>query len=148
MIMKGKSPTLISGVPKPAVSLAMIRSQAIAIPSEPASTWPEAATIEGLPSSPSSMKTCGKEAGREVLVGSGRVGSEAAEVAARREDLLVGRSEHHHPGVVVLLDSPQGVEELREELVRERVPRLRIVQGDRRHTVGDLELDLLVSGHK
>ena len=40
----------------------MIRSQASAIPSEPASTWPVAATIDGLPSSPSSMKTCGNSA--------------------------------------------------------------------------------------
>ena len=62
MIMNGNRPTLISGVPKPAVSLATIRSQASAIPSAPASTWPEAATIEGLPSSPSSMNTCGNSA--------------------------------------------------------------------------------------
>ena len=60
--MNGNRPTLISGVPKPAVSLAMIRSQASAIPSAPASTWPLAARIEGLPSSPSSVKTCGKSA--------------------------------------------------------------------------------------
>ncbi len=62
MIMNGNSPTLISGVPKPAPSLATIRSQASAMPSEPASTWPLAATIDGLPSSPSSMKTCGNSA--------------------------------------------------------------------------------------
>jgi hypothetical protein len=60
MIMKGKRPTLISGVPKPAPSRAMIRSQASAIPSDPARTWPFAATIEGLPSSPIALKTSTK----------------------------------------------------------------------------------------
>ena len=57
MIMNGNRPTLISGVPNPAPSLAMIRSQASAMPSEPARTWPFAATSDGLPSSPSSLNT-------------------------------------------------------------------------------------------
>ena len=49
MIMNGKTPTLISGVPNVAVCLATIRSQQSATPSEPASTWPLAAQIVGLP---------------------------------------------------------------------------------------------------
>ena len=48
MIMNGNRPTLISGVPNPAPSLAMIRSQASAIPSEPASTWPVGGDDRGL----------------------------------------------------------------------------------------------------
>ena len=148
MIMNGKRPTLISGVPKPAVSLATIRSQARAMPSEPARTWPDAATIEGLPSSPSSMKTSRKSPVAEVLVRGRRVGGEAAQVAAGREDLLVGGGEHHDAGVVVLLDRPQRVEQLAEQLIGERVPRLRVVQGDGRDAVGDVELDLLVSSHE
>ena len=60
MIMNGNSPTLISGVPKPAVSLATIRSQARAMPSEPARTWPLAATSVGFPSSPISRNTSTK----------------------------------------------------------------------------------------
>ena len=55
--MKGNRPTLISGVPKPAPSLATIRSQARAIPSDPARTCPFAATIVGLPSSPMVLKS-------------------------------------------------------------------------------------------
>ena len=50
MIMNGNTPTLISGVPKLAVSLATIRSQASATPSAPASTCPLAAQMVGLPS--------------------------------------------------------------------------------------------------
>ena len=62
MIMNGNAPTLISGVPKVACSLAMIRSQASAMPSAPASTWPFAAQIVGLPSSPIRRKSCGNRA--------------------------------------------------------------------------------------
>src|SRR5919109_778973 len=43
MIMNGNTPTLISGVPNVAESLATTRSQASASPSAPASTWPYAA---------------------------------------------------------------------------------------------------------
>ena len=48
--MKGNTPTSISGVPKVALSLATIRSHASATPSAPASTWPLAAQMVGLPS--------------------------------------------------------------------------------------------------
>ena len=47
--MKGNTPTLISGVPKRAPSLARIRSQHSASPSAPASTCPLAAQTVGLP---------------------------------------------------------------------------------------------------
>ena len=67
MIMNGNRPTLISGVPKPAPSLATIRSQASAIPSEPASTWPLAATIVGLPSSPISLNSSTKRSEAKCL---------------------------------------------------------------------------------
>ena len=50
MIMNGKTPTLISGVPNVAPSLATIRSQQSASPSAPASTCPFAAQMVGLPS--------------------------------------------------------------------------------------------------
>src|SRR6266540_2445939 len=43
MIMNGNAPTFISGVPNSAPSFATIRSQASAMPSEPARTWPFAA---------------------------------------------------------------------------------------------------------
>ncbi len=52
MIMNGNAPTLISGVPNSAPSLAITRSHASAMPSEPASTCPPAAHSDGLPSSP------------------------------------------------------------------------------------------------
>jgi hypothetical protein len=60
MIMNGKAPTSISGVPKVASSLAITRSQASARPSAPASTWPRAAQTTGLPSSPIMRKRRGK----------------------------------------------------------------------------------------
>src|SRR3954468_3514947 len=52
MIMKGKTPTLISGVPKVAFSDATTRPHASATRSAPASTGPRAAQIVGLRSSP------------------------------------------------------------------------------------------------
>ena len=57
MIMNGKAPTLISGVPNSAPSFAITRSCASAMPSEPASTWPLAAQRVGLPSSPISRNS-------------------------------------------------------------------------------------------
>ncbi len=71
MIMKGKIPTLISGVPKPAVSLATIRSQARAMPSAPARTWPLAAQRVGLPSCPISLNSAGKRSVPKCLCTSG-----------------------------------------------------------------------------
>ncbi len=46
------------------------------------------------------------------------------------------------------LTARERVEELGQELVGERVSRLGIVQRDRRDAVGDVELDLLVGGHR
>ena len=69
--MKGKTPTLISGVPKVAPSRATTRSQASASPSAPARTCPEAAQMDGLPSSPSSRKTSGKRSVPQCLRTSG-----------------------------------------------------------------------------
>ena len=89
-----------------------------------------------------------EEPGGEVLVGGRRIRREAAEVAARREDLLVGGGEHHDASVVVFLDRAKRVQELRQQLIGERVPGLRIVEGDGRDAVCDLELDLLVSSHE
>jgi len=67
MIMNGNRPTLISGVPNRAPSLAMIRSQAKANPRAPASTCPLAAQIDGLPSSPSRRKARGKRSVAKCL---------------------------------------------------------------------------------
>ena len=86
MIMNGNAPTLISGVPNVTPSFATIRSHASAIPSAPASTWPLAAQIVGLPSSPIGVNSAGKRSIAEVLVHERHVGREAGEVRARAED--------------------------------------------------------------
>ena len=59
MIMNGKTPTLISGVPNVAFSLAITRSHASASPSAPARQCPRAAHSTGLPSSPMSVNSAG-----------------------------------------------------------------------------------------
>ena len=69
--MNGNTPTLISGVPNVAVSLATTRSQASAIPSAPASTCPPAAQIVGLPSCMISVKSRGKRSVPKCLCTSG-----------------------------------------------------------------------------
>ena len=71
MIMNGNTPTLISGVPKVALSLATIRSQASASPSAPARTWPLAAQIVGLPSCPISLNRRGNRSVPKCLCTSG-----------------------------------------------------------------------------
>ena len=101
MIMNGKTPTLISGVPNVAPSRATIRSQASARPSAPASTWPLAAQIDGLPSWPMQREQRAGSGRCRVLVDERHVGGEAGEVAAGREDLLVRRGEHDAAHVVV-----------------------------------------------
>jgi hypothetical protein len=56
--------------------------------------------------------------------------------------------QHEDLGVVIVLHRLERVQELAEELVGERVPRLRVVQGDGRDAVCDGKLDLLVSSHE
>ena len=81
MIMNGNRPTLISGVPNRAPSLAMIRSHASAIPSAPASTWPFAAQIVGLPSSPINRNSRGKRSVAKCLCTSGTSAAKPARLA-------------------------------------------------------------------
>ena len=71
MIMNGNTPTLISGVPNVALSLATIRSHASARPSAPASTWPFAAQSVGLPSCMMSWNRRGKRSVPKCLCTSG-----------------------------------------------------------------------------
>ena len=83
MIMNGNTPTSISGVPNVAVSLAITKSHASARPSAPASTWPFAAQIEGLPSSPSNRNRWGKRSVPDVLLDDRDVARELIQVARR-----------------------------------------------------------------
>ena len=71
MIMNGNTPTLISGVPNRTPSRAITRSHASASPSAPARTWPPAAQIVGLPSSPISRNRRGKRSVPKCLCTSG-----------------------------------------------------------------------------
>ncbi len=71
MIMNGNVPTLISGVPNVASSLAMIRSHASAMPSAPASTCPRAAHSVGLPSCAISLNRPVKRSEAKCLSTSG-----------------------------------------------------------------------------
>ena len=124
MIMNGNTPTLISGVPKVAVSLATIRSQASAMPSAPASTWPFAAQIVGLPSSLISVNSRGKRSVPKCLCTSGTSAAKPVEVAAGAEHLLVGGGEHHAAHALVVARRLEGVDQLAEQLVGERVARV------------------------
>src|SRR5215212_4167295 len=71
MIMYGNAPTLISGVPKVAPSLAITRSQERARPIPPASTWPLAAQRDGLPSRGISRKNSRKRSEAKCLATNG-----------------------------------------------------------------------------
>ena len=115
-------------------------------PSAPASTWPLAAQIVGLPSSPIRRNRRGKRSVAEVLVDERGLGGEPAEVAARGEDLLVGGREHDAADGVVVAGGGEGRDQLVEQLEGQRVASLGVVERDGRDPVGDLVAELLV-GH-
>ena len=83
--------------------------------------------------------------GAEVLVHERHVAREAAQVGARGEHALVRRGEHDAARGVVVAGGLVGVDQLAEQLVRQRVARVRLVQRDRRDAVVvDVEEDRLV----
>src|SRR5207253_2423179 len=59
-----------------------------------------------------------------------RVGSEGPEVGPRRKDLLVRGGEHQAPSRLVVATGPKRLDQLVEELRRQRVPRVGVVEGD------------------
>ena len=148
MIMNGNRPTLISGVPKPALSLAMIRSQARAIPSAPASTWPLAATIDGLPSSPSSMNTCGKSAVPRYLWAVGASAAKPPRLPPAENTFSCEEASTTTRTASSAFAARSASSSSAQQLVGERVARLRVVERDRRDVLGDLVADLLVAGQE
>src|SRR4051794_40900859 len=72
----------------------------------------------------------------EVLVHQRHVGREAAEVAARAEGRLVRRRENYAAHVVVAACMLERLEQVVQELVAQRVSRVRLVERDRRDAVG------------
>ena len=142
--MNGNSPTLISGVPKPAPSLATIRSHASAIPSAPASTCPLAARIDGLPSSPSSVKTCGKSAVPRNLCAVGASAEKPPRLAPEENTFSCDEVSTTTRTSLVGLRRPQRLEQLTQQLIGERVAGLGVVERDRRDVLGDRVADLLV----
>ena len=138
MIMNGKTPTLISGVPKRTPSRAMIRSQASARPSAPASTWPFAAHSVGLPSSPISRNRRGKRASvSKCLWTSGTSAAKPARLPPSEKTVSCVEVSTTQRTAVVVARRREGREQLVEQLVGERVARLGLVEGDR----GDAGLD-------
>ena len=130
MIMKGNTPTSISGVPKVALSLAMIRSHASATPSAPASTWPFAAQMVGLPSCMIVRNRRGKRSVPKCLCTIGTSAANWSRLPPGREDLLVRGGEHHAAHAVVVARQLERRGEVREELVRERVARIGLIERD------------------
>src|SRR3954462_8625226 len=152
MIMNGKTPTLISGVPNVAVSLATIRSQASATPSAPARTWPPArpAARAGPPRRADrrlaefadELEQAHEPLRAEVLVHQRHLAREAGQVAAAGEDLLVRGGEHDAAHVLVVAGALEGLDGLLQQLVGEGVARVGVVEGDRRDPVGGGVADL------
>ena len=126
----------------------MIRSQASAIPSAPASTCPLAAQIDGLPSSPSSRNSAREALGGEVLVHERHLGGEARPGWPPAENTFswVEVSTTHRTVGVVARGLERG-DQLAQQLVGERVARVGLVERDRRHAgVGDVVAERVV-GH-
>ena len=121
------------------------RSHASAMPNAPASTWPPAAQIDGLPSSPSSRK----------MWRSARIRSACAR-AARRRRSRPGSRPRTRPSRARRSSTTQRtpsssraltkrVDQLPEQLGRQRVAGVRLVERDRRDAaVRDVVEDRLV----
>src|SRR5690606_34986521 len=84
----------------------------------------------------------------EELVRRGRIAAEGTQVAPGGEHLLVRGREDDDPDFVVALRLAERREQLGQQLVGERVARLRVVEGDRRDVVGNLVTDLFELGHR
>ena len=143
MIMNGNTPTLISGVPNRTPSRATIRSQASAMPSAPASTWPLAAQIDGLPSSPISRNSRGKRSVAKCLCTSGTSAANPARLPPLENTFScvdVSTTQRTASSSRAALERGDQVVEHR---VGERVARLRLVERDG----GDARLgDLVANG--
>jgi hypothetical protein len=142
MIMNGKTPTLISGVPNVTPSRATIRSHARASPSAPARTCPFAAQIVGLPSSPTSVNSRGNFVVPKCLWTSGT----SAAKPARLPPELKTFSCVDVRTIVVVAGALERRDERVEHRVAQRVARVGVVEADR----GDARLDVVadrLSGH-
>ena len=134
--MNGNTPTLISGVPKVALSLATIRSQASASPERARQHVTVGRADRGLAELEDRLEEPREALGAEVLVHERHVRGELVEAAARREDLLVRGGEHHAAHAVVGARQLERADQIREQLVRQRVARIGLVHRDRGDAIG------------
>ncbi len=130
MIMNGKIPTLISGVPKRALSLATIRSQASASAERAGQHVAVGGAERRLAELADRAEQAREAVGREVLVDERGLRGEAAEVAARGEHLLVRRGEHDAAHGVVVARARERGQQLVEQRVGQGVARLGAVERD------------------
>jgi hypothetical protein len=64
------------------------------------------------------------------------LGRKAGQVASAGEDLLVRRREHDGADSLVVARQLEGLDQVVEHVVGQRVARLRVVEGDRGHAGG------------
>ena len=136
----------ISGVQKSAPSFAITRSHDRARPSPPATTWPFRGAQRWLAEPWHQAEELEEEIGAEVLLNRRRVGSEAAEVRARAED-VTRAGQHHGARLGIVAGSPDRGHQLREHVSGEPVPLLGIVQRHGRDAVVHPVADQLL-GHR
>jgi hypothetical protein len=77
-----------------------------------------------------------KALGPEVPVYDRDVSGELVEAGAGGEDLVVGRAEHDAADALVVAGRLERVDQLAQQLVRERVALVRLVERDGRDTIG------------
>ena len=131
MIMNGKAPTLISGVPNSAPSL---RDDQVAGERDPQRARQHVAVgraerrLAELADQPEQRR---EPVGAEVLVHERDLGREAGQVGARGEHPLVRGGEHDAAHAVVLAREREGREQVVEQLGRQRVAVVGLVERDR-----------------
>ncbi len=146
MIMNGKIPMLISGVPNVA---ALLRDDQVARQREaerPGQHVAVGGADRRLAELADQLEEPREPLRRGMLEHERNVRREAREIAAAREDRLVRRREDDAPHLVVVACGGEGGEQVVEHPVREGVARLRLIERDRRNSRrGDVVANRLVA---
>ena len=133
--MNGNVPTLISGVPNVGLLGGDDQIARERDPERAGEHVPARGADRRLAELADQLEQLDEALGAEVLVHERHLGREAAEVGARGERLLVRGGQHHAAHLLVVAGPLEGGDQAAEQLRRERVARVGVVQRDRRDAV-------------
>ena len=144
--MPGKIPSVVSGTPKTAVSLATMKSERIASSQPPASAKPSTAAMTGTGQRSTRMRGLLED---DVLGAPRLVGHPVAllEIAARAERAVAGAGEDTTPRVGIGGQRGEARQQILAHRGVHRVHLLRPVERDRDHVLGALDQQVAIVRH-